>query len=253
MGAGHASLGYVDARSWLHTTAAHHKILATFAIVLAVVTVPVGTWWPFGVAMAVVLAAAVTAGLRPGAVLRRMIIEIPFVVFALALPFFAHGPRIEVLGLSVSRPGLIAAGAMLIKATLGVLAGIILSSTTRPADLITGLQRLRLPTLLVQITAFMLRYFSVVSDDLHRMRIARESRAFAGSGFRQARAVAASAGTLFVRSYERGERVHLAMLSRGHDGRTHVEPIAVAPRTWLTAMTLPLAAALVLVGAMVSR
>ena len=31
--------------------------------------------------------------------------------------------------------------------------------------------------------------------------------------------LARSAGALFIRSFERGERVHLAMLSRGYTGR----------------------------------
>ena len=51
------------------------------------------------------------------------------------------------------------------------------------------------------------------------MRTARESRGFQARHLGHARVLAASAGTLFIRSYERGERVHLAMLSRGFTGR----------------------------------
>jgi cobalt/nickel transport system permease protein len=72
---------------------------------------------------------------------------------------------------------------------------------------------------LVAILSFMVRYVSVVSGDLQRMRVARESRGYAGGRLGHLRAVAAGAGSLFVRSYERGERVHLAMLARGYDGR----------------------------------
>lgn len=218
MGAGHAHLGYLQGSSRLHRAAAHHKVLATLALVVSVVAVPARVWWPYAVALGILVAAAASAGLRPGAVLRRMLIEIPFVLFALSLPFFAHGTRVEVLGIALSEPGLVAAGAMLCKATLGVLAGIVLASTTEPTALIAGLRRLRMPSLLVQIASFMLRYLSVITDDLRRMRIARESRCFAGGGLGHARAVATSAGALFVRSYERGERVHLAMLSRGYSG-----------------------------------
>lgn len=219
MGAGHAHLGYVDGTSWLHRAAPQHKIVATLVLVLAMVAVPTGTWWPFAVGLALLLAATATAGLSPSAVAGRMLIELPVLVFAIALPFFARGPRIEVAGLRVSEAGLLAAGALLAKATIGVLAGVVLASTTQPAGLIEGLQRLRVPALLVQIASFMLRYLSVVTDDLRRMRIARESRCFAGGGLGNARAVATSAGALFIRSYERGERVHLAMLSRGYSGR----------------------------------
>ncbi|WP_106850664.1 cobalt ECF transporter T component CbiQ [Blastococcus sp. Marseille-P5729] len=244
MSAGHAHAGYVPGGSWLHQAHAHHKVLASLILVISVVAVPAGVWWPYAVALGILLAAAATARLRALSVARRMLIEIPFVLFALALPFFARGPRIEVLGIAVSEPGLIAAGAMLCKATLGVLAGIVLASTTEPAEMIAGLRRLRLPSLLVQIASFMLRYLSVITDDLRRMRIARESRCYAGGGLGHARAVASSAGALFVRSYERGERVHLAMLSRGYTG----EMPALGSRA-LTAAPLALVAGVAVVVA----
>jgi len=111
---------------------------------------------------------------------------------------------------------------VLAKGTLGVVAAIVLSATTAPRDLLAGLERLRLPATLVAILSFMVRYLSVVSDDLQRMRIARESRGYSGSRVGQLTAVAGGVVALFVRSFERGERVHLAMRSRGYTGRNQV-------------------------------
>jgi cobalt/nickel transport system permease protein len=71
----------------------------------------------------------------------------------------------------------------------------------------------------VQIMGFMVRYLDVVTDELRRMHVARESRGFSARNPRHWPVIAKSAGVLFIRSYERGERVHLAMLSRGYDGR----------------------------------
>jgi cobalt/nickel transport system permease protein len=66
------------------------------------------------------------------------------------------------------------------------------------------------------------------------------------------RVLGATAGSLFVRSYERGERVHLAMLSRGYDGHLRTGPAAaVRQRAWATALTLPVAAAAVLTAGFV--
>ena len=62
------------------------------------------------------------------------------------LPFVAHGPRTEVLGLALSESGLLAAWGLLAKGTLGVLASLTLAATTEPQDLLAGLERLRLPT-----------------------------------------------------------------------------------------------------------
>ncbi|HEU0285686.1 MAG TPA: energy-coupling factor transporter transmembrane component T, partial [Nocardioidaceae bacterium] len=102
---------------------------------------------------------------------------------------------------------------------LGIWTSMLLAGTTRPQELVAGLQRLRLPRLMVEILSFMVRYLDVVAEDLRRMRIARDSRAFSARGPRHWGVLASTAGALFVRSYERGERVHLAMLSRGYAGR----------------------------------
>jgi cobalt/nickel transport system permease protein len=100
-----------------------------------------------------------------------------------------------------------------------VLASPTLAATTEPQALLAGLERLRLPQQLVQIMAFMVRYLDVVTGEMQRMRIARESRGFTARDPRHWPVLARSAGALFIRSYERGERVHLAMLSRGYTGR----------------------------------
>ena len=66
---------------------------------------------------------------------------------------------------------------------------------------------------------FMIRYLDVVTDELRRMQVARESRGFSARDPRHWPVLARSLGALFIRSYERGERVHLAMLSRGYTGK----------------------------------
>ena len=100
-----------------------------------------------------------------------------------------------------------------------VLASLTLAATTEPQDLLAGLERLRMPSQLVQIMAFMVRYLAVVTGEMQRMKVARESRGFTARNPRHWPILARSAGALFIRSYERGERVHLAMLSRGYTGK----------------------------------
>ena len=92
-------------------------------------------------------------------------------------------------------------------------------ATTEPQDLLRGLQRLRMPDLVVQIMGFMIRYLDVVTAELGRMMTALRSRGCDPRSPRHWPVLARSLGALFIRSYERGERVHLAMLSRGYDGR----------------------------------
>ncbi len=109
-----------------------------------------------------------------------------------------------------------AAGALVVKGTLGVLAALLLAATTEPRDVLRGLERLRVPAPMVQIMGFMIRYLDVVTADMARMRMALTARGFEARNPRHWPVLARSAGALFIRSYERGERVHLAMLSRGH-------------------------------------
>jgi len=219
MGAGHGHRLHFHAHSPVHRAPAHVKVLALLGFMLVVVATPRQAYVAFGVELAVLLGVIALSRVPLTYLLPRMVVELPFAVFAGLMPFIAHGPRTEVLGLSVSEPGLVAGTALLVKGSIGVLASLTLAATTEPQDLLRGLQRLRLPDLVVQIMGFMIRYLDVVTDELSRMMTALRSRGCDPRSPRHWPVLARSLGALFIRSYERGERVHLAMLSRGYDGR----------------------------------
>lgn len=224
MGAGHGHRLHFHGHSPVHRAPAHLKILALLGFALTVVATP-REWYPvFAGYLLVLLGVLALAGVPLRYVLPRMVIEVPFLVFAALIPFVAEGPQVEVAmpgGWSfwVSESGLVAAWGLAVKGTLGVLASLTLAATTEPAAVLQGLQRLRFPDLLVQIMSFMIRYLDVVTADLGRMVTAMRSRGVDPRSPRHWPALARTLGALFVRSYERGERVHLAMLSRGYDGR----------------------------------
>lgn len=218
MGAPHGHRLHFHGHSPIHRAPAHLKVAALVGFMLVVVATPLA-WAPFFVAYASVLGVLVALSGVPVLYLaRRMVIETPVLVFAAVLPFVATGPQVDVLGLSLSEPGLVAAAGLVTKATLGVLASLLLAATTDPRDLLAGLERLAVPAQLVQIMGFMVRYLDVVTDELGRMKTARESRGFTASNPRHWPVLGRSAGALFIRSFERGERVHLAMIARGYDG-----------------------------------
>lgn len=255
MSAGPADGLYVPGSSVVHRLPAHAKLVALLSFVLIVVATPREVYWAFGAYAALLAAVVTTARLRLPLVLRRMSVEVPFVLFAVLLPFISSGERTEILGLSVSESGLLGAWTILAKGTLGVAASVVLAATTPARQLLLGLERLRMPGLLVQILGFMFRYADVVAGEMSRMRVARESRGFQGRSLRHLGVVAQSAGALFIRSYERGERVHLAMLSRGYTGRMPVTSSGAATGRleWATAAALPAAAAVVAVAAWLGR
>ena len=219
MGAGHGHRLHFHGHSPVHRAPAHLKVLALLGFMLVVVATPRQAYPAFALWAAVLLGVVALSRVPLRYLLPRMVVEVPFVVFAALMPFIAHGPRTEVLGVSVSEPGLVAGVALLVKGTIGVLASLTLAATTEPQDLLRGLQRLRTPDLVVQIMGFMIRYLDVVSAELGRMMTALRSRGCDPRSPRHWPVLARSLGALFIRSYERGERVHLAMLSRGYDGR----------------------------------
>lgn len=216
MGAGHGHRLHYHGHSPVHRAQPHLKLLTLLAFVLVVVATPGDLYAAFAGYLAVLGGLVLWSGVPPTYLLKRMVVEVPFLVFAVLVPFVSHGPRTEVLGVTVSEPGLVAAGALVMKGTLGVLASLLLAATTEPQAVVRGLERLRMPAPLVQILAFMVRYLDVVGAEMGRMRVALASRGFTARNPRHWPVIARSAGALFIRSYERGERVHLAMLSRGH-------------------------------------
>jgi cobalt/nickel transport system permease protein len=209
---------YVAHAGPVHRLAPEYKVAATVMFVFAVVATPREAIWAFGVDALVVLTVALVGCVPITHLLRRLTIEVPFLLFAVFLPFVGPAPDVEVFGMALSVAGLWGAWGIVVKASLGVMATVVLASTTSIPDILSGLERLRVPPVLVAITAFMIRYGDVLTDELRRLRIARESRAGDPRWIWQAKAVASTAGTLFVRSYERGERVHQAMLARGYVG-----------------------------------
>ncbi len=218
MGAGHGHRLHYHGHSAVHRAPAHRKLVVLVSFMLVVVATP-RDWFPvFGGYLVLLLAVVALSGVPIGYLAKRMLIETPFVVFAVLVPFIAEGPRVELLGISVSEPGLLAAWGLLAKGSLGVLASLTLAATTEPQDVILGLRRLRMPDLIVQIMGFMLRYLDVVSAEMGRMVTAMRSRGCDPRSPRHWPVLARSLGALFIRSYERGERVHLAMLARGYDG-----------------------------------
>lgn len=166
----------------MHALPPHTKLAATFAFVVVVVSTPREAMWAFALYAVLLAGVAYQARVPAPFLLKRLLIEVPFVAFAVLMPFVAEGERVDVLGMSLSVNGLWGAWNVLAKGTLGVAASVLLASTTELRELLLGLQRLKLPPLLVQIASFMIRYGDVITDEMRRMRIARESRGFEASG-----------------------------------------------------------------------
>jgi len=183
-------------------------------------------------------------------ILKRSLSVIPFVLMiAIFIPFFKKGEIIGgysfgALKLTLTYDGLMVLWNVLVKSYLSVLALIVLTGTTKFTRLIRGLERLKCPKIIVMILSFMYRYIFLLEDVLEKMLQAKASRTVAGSRWFHAKALANVLGNLFVRSYERGEAIYLAMLARGFDGEVRIldeRPPAARDFIFLGIMTVILA------------
>jgi cobalt/nickel transport system permease protein len=246
---------YEAGRSLLHQADARVKLPVTVAYIFAVTLTPVGHW-PALALMAVPLPLAVASGgLSPLLVLRRSALALPFVLAAVPLVFTKEGETlftIPAFGWDASREGLVAVISIMAKSWLSVTAAVVLTATTSAVDLVRALRSLALPRILVATVSFRYRYIFVIAEEALRLMRARDSRSAGvegrksgGTTWWRAGILGNMVGSLFLRSYERSERVYAAMQARGYDG----EPRFLWTPSWRTAeITLGVFVALYAVG-----
>jgi cobalt/nickel transport system permease protein len=210
---------------------------------VVVVLTPIRQWESFIGYFAIVFTVIYFSRLPIWTLAKRATIEFPFLIFALLMPFTAGGETFEVGPIALSREGAIAGLNLITKATLGVACSMILAGSTTAHSILAGFVRIKTPSLFVQIASFMIRYLNVINDQMTRMKVARDARGFEAKGIRSWPIFTSTLGALFIRSYERGERVHLAMLSRGYQGTLSSLSVENSTRKdWLLGSTFPLAA-----------
>lgn len=217
---------YSDRDSFGHRLDPRVKFLLVLLFILCVVLTPPGSWTGFALYFGLIAGLILISRLPPGYVIKRSLLVVPFVLLiAVFVPFFKEGEPVASYSIwawqvTVTKEGLQVLGNILVKAWLSMLGLVWLTATTKITNLLHALEKLHLPGVMVMIMAFMYRYIFVIVDETMRMRQARDSRNFGGSRMRQLRTVGNMIGTLFIRSYERSERVYTAMVSRGFDGQS---------------------------------
>jgi cobalt/nickel transport system permease protein len=217
---------YSDKDSIIHRLDPRTKLVSALVFIALVVLLPSASWLTYGLYFWVVAILVILSRVPVTYIFTRSLVIVPFVLMvALFIPFFKEGTEafsfnIVNWHLSVSYEGLETLGSVMAKAWLSILFLILLTSTTTFSNILRALEHLKIPRVLVMIMSFMYRYLFVLTDEVMRMKQARDSRNFGNGGKRlwQIKTVGNMIGTLFIRSYERGERVYAAMTARGFDG-----------------------------------
>jgi cobalt/nickel transport system permease protein len=224
---------YHDKQSFLHRLDPRVKALVTVIYIASNALLPDGAWLAFVGAWIFLLAANLLSQLGIGYTFKRSIIALPFALIAVTVLFSMPGKPLSSFfflawDFTITDMGLLRFVSILIRSWLSVQMAILLVAATRFPDLIHALEHLKVPAILTTIIAFLYRYLFVLTDEVFRLLRARESRSAAVAGNRsgggvlwRAKVAGNMAGQLFLRSYERSDRIYNAMLSRGYSGHLY--------------------------------
>jgi cobalt/nickel transport system permease protein len=208
------------ASSLWHRLVPRTRLLCALFFVFATTLTPNGQWWTWVWLGAGVLSLMVASRVDGLTLLKRVALESTFVgTVLLGTLFRSGGETLWQWGmLKVTTVGLMVLGSVSFKAILCLLMLNFLVLTTPLPDLLEALAALRMPPLLIAILASMMRYVGLMTDEFNRMRRAAISRNLLSQRQRQRQLIGNMIGSLFIRTYDRGDRIHQAMLSRGYRG-----------------------------------
>jgi len=221
---------YHDTGSFIHRLNPRVKVIVTIVYILSNALLPDGAWLAFGLAWMFLLSLNLLSKLGPGFTFKRSFVALPFALVAVTVLFSIPGEPLTTFrflfwDLTITDAGLLRFESILVRSWLSVQMAILLVATARFPDIVHALEHLRVPSILTTIIAFLYRYLFVLVDEVFRLLRAREARSAAVAGVRAGGSVAwragvagSMAGQLFLRSYERSDRVYNAMLARGYTG-----------------------------------
>jgi cobalt/nickel transport system permease protein len=201
-GVGNGSLHRLDARL---------KLIGALVFVFLVVATPIGWWTALGCEGLILAFVVGISGIPPRELARRWLAFFVLVGF-LTLVIAPASPTKAQYGLWIM------ASTILIKNSLALLTMLVLAGTTPFHHLLVAMRKLGVPAVLVATLQFMDRYRHVLMDELDRMATARRARTFDRRDSLAWSLLTGLIGMLFLRTFERAERVHGAMVARGWNG-----------------------------------
>jgi cobalt/nickel transport system permease protein len=195
---------YAALDSPLHILESRSKLIAFTALIVGVLCIPADRGSLFFVYF---FATAILMGVSQvplAYIVERTLVILPFIVLA---------------SLAVPWKGFAGLWVMFVRAVLCLLLLILLTNTTRFIELLRAMRKLGCPQILVMNLSFLYRYLFVLTEEAMRMKQARDCRRVGRAPIKEELKVLSSMlGTLLIRSFEKAERMHYAMLSRAFSG-----------------------------------
>jgi cobalt/nickel transport system permease protein len=263
---------YRPRTSPIHALDGRVKFVLTVAFILTTSLTPIAAWPVYVLLFALLLSVEILSGLGIRYIQKRALLAVPFVLAAIPVVFtngklvlFAFS--IGSWTLAAHAEGLARFVGVALKSWLSVQAAIVMAASTPFPELLQAMRAVGIPRLLVSMFGMMWRYTFVLVDEALRLMRARSARSGSlakpagnhvlrrsphygeGGSLRwRARITGGMAGNLFLRAFERSDRIYVAMLSRGYDG--DVRHLPLQPMSRVTAAKL--VAGLALLGLVLS-
>jgi cobalt/nickel transport system permease protein len=196
------------------------KVAATLAFIVAVISF--GRYELTGLVPFFIFPVAMAAlgNLPFGYLIKKIVLICPFILMVgLFNPLFDHGVLIHLGPLEITG-GWISFASIMVKAVLTVGSALVLICVTGFSDICRALECFGVPRAFVVQLLFLYRYIFVLTDEGVRVSRARQFRSFDGKGPGM-KTYGAMLGHLLLRTWQRAERIHMAMLSRGFSGEFH--------------------------------
>ena len=212
-------LGRMDTPA--HRLDARAKAIVTFAFIAIVMSFPryaISALTPF----LLYPTALISWGrIPPRHILKKMLIAAPFaLIIGIFNPLMDHQPM-AAIGPIVITGGWLSFASIMLRFALTVGAALALVACTGMYRLAAGLEQLGVPRVFVVQLLFLYRYLFVVADEGVKMVRGVELRSAWVSHMRL-RVYGSLVGHLLIRSLDRAERIHRAMVAQGFSGEVRV-------------------------------
>lgn len=191
-------------RQLFHRLDPRARILTVLVATLIVASTPAALSFSFAWYLPLSLVLILTSRASGSYIASRCLAASPFILLA--------------AGLLAFQSEIAAALSIALKGYTAALLLALLTATTPLSQLLWALRRLKAPESLNVILGMMYRYTNLLLEEHARLERARESRTVRPLGGQRFAVYGREFATLIIRSWDRADRVHAAMLSRGYDG-----------------------------------
>jgi cobalt/nickel transport system permease protein len=223
--------------SFIHNLDARVKIVGMIALIIAMVAIPYSPLvFTIGALFLIFLGLLwASSGLPWQIYAKRLLMVLPFGLFIILFQVFFTNRYYTVFhviadlpfGIHIYAESVQFAGILLVKFVVCISAIILLSSTTKLHDMLEGAGRMGLPPEFALTFGMMIRYLFVFGYIYRKINESLATRCFdpfnSALSYRyRMKQIGYTVGTIFIRSYEQGERVYTSMLCRGYGKDSHI-------------------------------